>query len=259
MLPFKIYLLLLNSMKIKAILVDDEESARNVLSNLITRFCPQLEIVQTCNNVITAVEEIKKHQPDVVFLDIEMPNYAGYELVSFFEEVNFEIIFVTAYDKYAIKAFEISAVDYLLKPIEIDRLKQAVERLITKTNLKNSSKNFAALKENLKSDVVSKIVVRKNDGQEIVAINDIIAIEAQEAYSSIFTNNGAFLMSKNLKHFETLLENNTQFFRSHKSWIINLKKVQSFSKSTSEIQLESGLLAKLSKYKIAEFEAAIMQ
>ncbi len=78
--------------KIKAILVDDEESARNVLSNLITRFCPQLEIVQTCNNVISAVEEIKKLQPDVVFLDIEMPNYAGYELVSFFEEVNFEII-----------------------------------------------------------------------------------------------------------------------------------------------------------------------
>jgi two-component system LytT family response regulator len=245
--------------KIKAILVDDEESARNVLTNLLTRFCPQIEIVQTCSNVMSAVEQIKEHQPDVVFLDIEMPNYAGYELVSFFEEVNFEIIFVTAYDKYAIKAFEISAVDYLLKPIEIDRLKQAVERLITKTNLKNSSKNFAALKENLKSDVVSKIVVRKNDGQEIVAIDDIISIEAQEAYSSIFTKNGTFLMSKNLKHFETLLENNTDFFRSHKSWIINLKKVQSFSKSTSEIQLESGLLAKLSKYKIAEFEAAIMQ
>jgi two-component system LytT family response regulator len=245
--------------KIKAILVDDEESARNVLTNLLTRFCPQIEIVQTCSNVMSAVEEIKKLQPDVVFLDIEMPNYAGYELVSFFEEVNFEIIFVTAYDKYAIKAFEISAVDYLLKPIEIDRLKQAVERLITKTNLKNSSKNLTALKENLKSDVVSKIVVRKNDGQEIVAIDDIIAIEAQEAYSSIFTNNGNFLMSKNLKHFETLLENNTHFFRSHKSWIINLKKVQSFSKSTSEIQLESGLLAKLSKYKIAEFEIAIKQ
>jgi two-component system LytT family response regulator len=230
-----------------------------VLSNLITRFCPQIEIVQTCNNVITAVEEIKKHQPDVVFLDIEMPNYAGYELVSFFEEVNFEIIFVTAYDKYAIKAFEISAVDYLLKPIEIDRLKQAVERLITKTNLKNSSKNFAALKENLRSDVVSKIVVRKNDGQEIVAIQDIIAIEAQEAYSSIYTENGTFLMSKNLKHFETLLENNTYFFRSHKSRLINLNKVKSFSKTKLEIELKNDIVAKLSKYKITEFEVVIIK
>ncbi|MGE0562361.1 MAG: LytR/AlgR family response regulator transcription factor [Flavobacteriales bacterium] len=245
------------SVRLKAILVDDEESARNVLTNLLSRFCPQIEIVQTCNNVISAVEEIKKHKPDVVFLDIEMPNYAGYELVSFFEEVNFEIIFVTAYDKYAIKAFEISAVDYLLKPIEIDRLKQAVERLITKTNLKNSSKNLAALKENLKSDVVSKIVVRKNDGQEIVAIDDIIAIEAQEAYSSIFTNNGAFLMSKNLKHFENILEQNNSFFRSHKSWMINLNKVKSFSKTKLEIELENSIVAKLSKYKKPEFEQLI--
>src|SRR3989338_4013155 len=129
-------------MKLKAILIDDEESARNVLSNLMARFCPEVNILQTCANVTEAIDAINTHQPDVVFLDIEMPNYSGFELVNFFEKVNFEIVFVTAYDKYAIKAFEVSAVDYLLKPIEIDRLKQAVERLITKTNLKNSSKNF---------------------------------------------------------------------------------------------------------------------
>lgn len=247
------------STKLKAILVDDEESARNVLSNLLLRFCPQIEIVDKCTNVLDAVESIKKNQPNVVFLDIEMPNYAGYEIISFFEEVTFEIVFVTAYDKYAIKAFEISAVDYLLKPIEIDRLKQAVERLVAKTSLKNSSKNFSTLKENLKSDIVSKIVVRKNDGQEIVVIDDIIAIEAQEAYSCIHTTRNKYMMSKNLKHFEILLENNTHFFRSHKSWIVNLKKVQLFSKSISEIQLLNGLSAKLSKYKIAEFEELILK
>ena len=247
------------SIKLKAILVDDEESARNVLSNLLLRFCPQIEVVDKCTNVLDAVESIKKNQPDVVFLDIEMPNYAGYELVSFFEDVTFEIIFVTAYDKYAIKAFEISAVDYLLKPIEIDRLKQAIEKLITKKSLFNSTKNYNTLKTNLESDIITKIVVRKNDGQEIVTIEDIIAIEAQEAYSCIHTKSGNYLMSKNLKHFETLLENNFNFFRSHKSWIINFKKVQSFSKSTFEIQLEKGLSAKLSKYKIAEFEEEIMK
>ena len=244
-------------MKIKAILIDDEESARNVLSNLMARFCPEVKILQTCANVTEAIDAINTHQPDVVFLDIEMPNYSGFELVNFFEEVNFEIVFVTAYDKYAIKAFEVSAVDYLLKPIEIERLKSAVEKVKQRVHLKNN--NYQALSDNLKNEQLTKLVVRKNDSQEIVAIEDIIAIEAQEAYSSIYTENGTFLMSKNLKHFETLLENNTDFFRSHKSWIINLKKVESFSKSTSEIQLKLGLVAKLSKYKIAEFEEVIMK
>ncbi len=246
------------STKLKAILVDDEESARNVLSNLLTRFCPQIEIIATCTNVLSAVESIKTHQPDVIFLDIEMPNYAGYELVSFFENVNFEIIFVTAYDKYAIKAFEISAVDYLLKPIEIDRLKQAVEKLVAKTQLLHSNNHYNALKENLKSDQVTKIVVRKNDGQEIVAIDDIIAIEAQEAYSCIHTISDDYLMSKNLKHFETIFEQNKSFFRSHKSWLINLNKVKSFSKTKLEIELENNLVAKLSKYKKPEFETVMM-
>tara|TARA_R110001592_G_scaffold95159_1_gene274430 strand:+ start:3329 stop:4075 length:747 start_codon:yes stop_codon:yes gene_type:complete len=245
--------------KFKAILVDDEESARNVLTNLLTRFCPQIEIIQTCTNVLSAVDAIKEHQPDVVFLDIEMPNYAGYELVSFFENVNFEIIFVTAYDKYAIKAFEISAVDYLLKPIEIDRLKQAVEKLIVKNNLLNPNKNYNALKDNLKSENISKIVVRKNDGQEIVAIDTIIAIEAQEAYSCIHTISNNYLMSKNLKHFETIFEQNNMFFRSHKSWLINLKKITSFSKTKLEIEMEKNIIAKLSKYKKLEFEAVMMK
>lgn len=244
-------------MKLKAILIDDEESARNVLSNLMARFCPEVNILQTCANVTEAIDAINTHQPDVVFLDIEMPNYSGFELVNFFEEVNFEIVFVTAYDKYAIKAFEVSAVDYLLKPIEIERLKSAIEKVKQRVHLKNN--NYQALSDNLKNEQLTKLVVRKNDSQEIVAIEDIIAIEAQEAYSSIYTENGTFLMSKNLKHFETLLENNTDFFRSHKSWIINLKKIESFSKSTSEIQLKSSLVAKLSKYKIAEFEEVIMK
>lgn len=244
-------------MKLKAILIDDEESARNVLSNLMARFCPEVNILQTCANVTEAIDAINTHQPDVVFLDIEMPNYSGFELVNFFEEVNFEIVFVTAYDKYAIKAFEVSAVDYLLKPIEIERLKSAVEKVKQRVHLK--SNNYQALSDNLKNEQLTKLVVRKNDSQEIVAIEDIIAIEAQEAYSSIYTENGTFLMSKNLKHFETLLENNTDFFRSHKSWLINLKKVKSFSKTKQEIELKNDIVAKLSKYKIAEFEELMMK
>lgn len=245
-------------MKLKAIIVDDEESARNVLSNLLTRFCPSIEIVKKCTNVLEAVDAIKENTPDVVFLDIEMPNYAGYELVSFFDEINFDIIFVTAYDKFALKAFEISAVDYLLKPIEIDRLKIAVNKLEFIRELKNNANKLEALKENLKKEQLSKIIVRQNGDQEIVDVANIIAIEAQEAYSCIHTTNGKYLMSKNLKHYESLLSDNKSFFRTHKSWLVNLDHLKSFSKSKFEIELQSGISAKLSKYRIAEFEQLIV-
>ena len=245
--------------KIKAIIVDDEESARDVLSNLIIRFCPQIEIIKTCSNVPDAVKAIKSHQPHVVFLDIEMPNYAGYEIVSFFEEINFEIIFVTAYDKYAIKAFEISAVDYLLKPVEIDRLKAAVEKLATKIELNDAHNNYKALTQNLKSNELTKIAIKQNGNHIIIDTKDVIAIEAQEAYSCIHTTSGNYLISKNLKHFETILEHNNGFLRSHKSWIVNLTHLVNFSKSKLEIELSNSIIAKLSKYKKPEFEDRIVQ
>jgi two-component system LytT family response regulator len=245
--------------KLTAIIVDDEQSARDVLNNLIERFCPQIEIIEKCTDVIKAVAAIKRHQPDLVFLDIEMPNYAGYEIVSFFDSIDFEIVFVTAYDKYAIKAFEVSAVDYLLKPVEIVRLKETIDKLVKKTELKETQQNYKVLTENLKSNTVSKIVVRHSDGQKIIATTDIIAIEANEAYSFIHTTTGRFIKSKNLKYFESVLNENSTFLRTHKSWIINLSHLIKFSKSNLEIELVSGITAKLSKYKMAEFEEFIMK
>ena len=244
--------------KLKAIIVDDEESARNVLSSLLSTFCPTIEIIATCSNVIEAVETIKKHRPDVVFLDIEMPNYAGYELVSFFEKINFEIIFVTAYDQYAIKAFEVSAVDYLLKPVEIKRLKESVNRLKNKIDLADNH-NYQTLSENLKNDTISKIIIRHNNCQKVISIKNIIAIEAKEAYSCIHTSNEKYLMSKNLKHYETVLDQNDSFFRTHKSWIINISHLITFSKSKLEIKLTSGIIAKLSKYRKSAFEDALVK
>ena len=244
-------------MKLKAIIVDDEESARNVLSSLLTRFCPTVEIVKKCSTVLSAVDAIKEVNPDVVFLDIEMPNYAGYELVSFFEEVNFDIIFVTAYDKFALKAFEISAVDYLLKPIEIDRLKLAVNKLESIRELKNNAKNLEALKDNLKKENLTKIIVRQNGDQEIVDINTIIAIEAQESYSCIHTTRNKYMMSKNLKHYESLLAENKSFFRTHKSWLVNMNELKNYNKSEMNLYLTSDRAAKLSRYRIQEFEARL--
>ena len=245
--------------KIKAILVDDEESARDVLENLLLRFCPEVELLDKCTNVEQAVESIKLNRPNLVFLDIEMPNYAGYELVDFFTEIDFDIIFVTAYDQYAIKAFEVSAVDYLLKPIEIDRLKESVSRISLKFDKQQQNERIEHLRETLSNASIQSVLASKNGNQYVVNFSDIIAIEAQESYSCIHTKDEKYIMSKNLKHFERLLSEHMNFIRSHKSWIINVNFIKYYSKSDLTVKLESDILAKLSKYKKSEFEALLIQ
>lgn len=243
--------------KIKAILVDDEESARNILGNLLEKFCPEVELIGKFKNVEEAVEGINALEPQLVFLDIEMPNYAGYEIINFFDEINFEMIFVTAYDKYAIKAFEVSAVDYLLKPIEIDRLKEAVERASSRINREQSKERIQHLSSTLKKDVINSLIVSERGYQYVVDLKNVIALEAQESYCCIHTTEKKFIASKNLKHFEKLLVDNEQFVRVHKSWIINLDRMVNYSKSALEINMDNGIIAKLSKYKKADFEAAL--
>lgn len=244
--------------KLRAILVDDEESARDVLENLLLRFCPDVELLAKCENVMQAVETIKKEEPDLVFLDIEMPNYAGYEIVNFFPEINFAIVFVTAYDQYAIRAFEMAAIDYLLKPIDIERLKEAVSRVRQQRNAEQQVLRLSVLSSTLETKQLKNIVVSDKGNQHIIPIEKIIAIEAQESYCIIHTSDKKFIASKNLKHFETLLESVTRFIRVHKSWIINKEYLKHYSKSELSIQLTNGLTARLSKYKKAEFEAAIL-
>lgn len=244
--------------KLKAILVDDEESARDVLANLLLRFCPEVELVDKCANVPQAVEAINVHQPDLVFLDIEMPMYAGYEIVKFFEKINFEIIFVTAYDQYAIRAFDIAAIDYLLKPVDISRLKLAVSRVQEQRNVEEQAQRLSLLKENLETKAINNIVISDKGQQHIIAVDSIIAIEAQESYCILHTCDKQYMASKNLKHFETMLESLPRFFRVHKSWIINKDHLKNYSKTELSIQLSNGLTTKLSKYKKAEFEEAIL-
>jgi two-component system LytT family response regulator len=241
---------------LKAIIVDDEESARKVLNSLLIKFCPQIEVVALCKDLLEAKQKIEELTPDVVFLDIEMPQYAGFEIVNFFDKINFEIVFVTAYDKYAIRAFEVSALDYLLKPIEIARLKLTVAKLFETTDLK---RNYQILRENLANKEIQKLMIKKNNGRVVVNVQDIIAIQAKESYCSIITEKDSFITSKNLKHYESYLEDNNLFFRTHKSWLINKKHIVSFSKYNMEIALEKNITAKLSKYKKNSFEEFILQ
>lgn len=239
-------------------MVDDEESARDVLQNLLLRFCPQVELVAKCSHVEEAVNTIKTEKPDLVFLDIEMPNYAGYEIIGFFSEINFEIIFVTAYDQYAVRAFEIAAIDYLLKPIDIQRLKLAVERVLKQKNIELQAERLSLLSNTLKNKHLKNIIISDKGQQNVIAIESIIAIEAQESYCTIYSTEKTVTASKNLKHFETVLGELPVFFRAHKSWLINIKHIVNYSKSELEIKLSSNIKAKLSKYKKAEFETALL-
>jgi two-component system LytT family response regulator len=243
---------------IKAILVDDEESARDVLQNLLFRFCPEVTLVAKCENVTAAVTAIEAEKPDLVFLDIEMPNYAGYEIVKFFDKVDFEIVFVTAYDQYAIRAFEMAAIDYLLKPIDIERLKLAVRRVKQQRNRLEQTQRLSLLSGTLETKQIKNIVIYDKGQQNILPMEHIIAIEALESYCTIHTKDKKHTVSKNLKHFETVLEKTPNFIRVHKSWIINKEYIRNYSRSDLSIYLTNGLVAKLSKYKKAEFETAIL-
>lgn len=242
--------------KIRAIVVDDESSARDILRNLLGMFCPEVEVVADYPNLRLAVEGIKEHGPDVVFLDIEMPNYAGFEIVSFFSEPEFEIIFVTAYDHYAIKAFEVAALDYLLKPIDIPRLKQAVARLSGRIGSDpHRDRQFDLLQDTLQGKAISKLAIIDKGYRYRVDLDEVVAIEAQESYSKLHFRNGEHaLISKNLRNCEQMLDSHPDFFRSHKSWIINRNFLRNYSRSQEEINLQGGLTAKLSRYRKKEFE-----
>lgn len=239
--------------KFSAILVDDEPDAIESLSILLECYCPEITIVGTANCVDDALIEIEKHRPDVVFLDIEMPEKTGFDL---FKETNkeFKTIFVTAYDEFAIKAFEVSAVDYLLKPIKISRLKKAVNKLATKSVDK---KNIETLTENIQNLEITKVMVANNSNYEIIRINDIICIEAKGAYSIIhFIHQNhleTHISTKPLRYFDDLTTNNKKFYRTHRSWLVNIDKIASFDRNSGIIITEHNKQVFLTKNRIKEF------
>src|SRR6218665_919300 len=149
---------------IKAVIIDDEEGARITLSALLNEYVHDLQIVAQCVTVPEGVLAINKHNPDLVFLDVEMPEYNGFELFDFFKKVSFEVIFVTAYSNYAVRAFEVSAVDYLLKPVEIESLKSAVEKVRKLNHRESLDQRLALLKESYKDNEIQKIALPMSNG-----------------------------------------------------------------------------------------------
>jgi two-component system LytT family response regulator len=215
----------------KAIIIDDEKRARVTLQLLLDEYCPTITVIADCENLPEGIKAIRKHKPAVVFLDIEMPGHSGLELLDFFDEneVDFSIIFTTAYNQYAIQAFKFSAIDYLLKPINPTQLVEAIKRL---EKTKQKFQNFQILKENITKENVTKIAVPSGNSLIFIDITKISYIKGEGAYSEIFFINGTkTLVSRNLKNFEDILCTDNHFMRNHKSYIVNLEQIVALNKS----------------------------
>lgn len=244
----------------KAIIIDDEEGARMTLQALLSNYVPEIELLASCSNVPDGVLAINKYNPDVVFLDIEMPEYSGFELLDFFKEINFEIIFATAYSQYAIKAFEISAVDYLLKPIDLEPLKAAVHKLSEKKQQANIMQRLELMKETFRGEDIRKIALPMSDGLLFVDINQIVLFEADRAYTHVFLSNGSKLtVSKPMRIFEEILDNRTFFYRPHRSNLINLNYMKKYNRGESLIVMDNQTMVSISREKKADFELLLKE
>ena len=235
--------------KLKAIIVEDEEASRVTLKNYLDKYCENVEVLEMADSVQTGLTAINKHQPDVVFLDIEMPYGNAFDLLESLDDIDFEIIFVTAYRDYAIKALNLSAAYYILKPIDIDELVNAVDK-ITETKRKGEDIfHTKILMDNIKSNSLQhkKIVLPQLDGFEVIKVNEIIRAEADDNYTKFFLQSGkTYLVSKTLKHFDEML-NEFDFVRTHKSHLVNLHHITKYVKGKGgQVQMSDNSLVDVS-------------
>ena len=248
-------------MTLTALIVDDEFYARNNLKILIDEFCPELKIVGLVESAEQARIIIEKEKPDVVFLDIAMPKEDGFSLLKSYENRDFSVVFTTAYNEYALKAFKENAIDYLEKPISIDDLQKAVQKVM-KVHGSNEQRTPAELSELVDEAMEGKndrISIPTRDGYVIIRNTDIIHLEASDNYTMIYLIDGSrHLSSKNIKVYEENL-NQEIFFRTHKSHIINVEHhLKEFSRSDGNMAvLTNGINVPIARRKMSNFLSRI--
>ncbi|HPH92850.1 MAG TPA: response regulator, partial [Ferruginibacter sp.] len=208
----------------KIILIDDEPLARLVVLEYLQTF-PQLQVVQECNDGFEGVKAIQQHQPDLIFLDIQMPKINGFEMLELLEQPP-AVIFATAYDEYAIKAFEAHAVDYLLKPFSKDRFDKAVNKWLDQQSNVAAANNTQNLLEAVSQNPVqnNRIVVKNGNKIKIIPVNEVLYLEAADDYVKVHTADGYFLKSKTMAHFENVLDT-AVFCRCHRSYLVNTQYI----------------------------------
>jgi two-component system LytT family response regulator len=217
---------------IKALIIDDEKHCSDNLQWQLKQYCPEVEITAVCNNAEKGLDEIYHQQPQLVFLDVEMPGMTGFEMLEKLTEINFDIIFTTAFNQYAIRAIKFGALDYLVKPIDKDELRAAVDKVIKHTRGESLKQLTALLTHIRKSNDLSfqKIALPTIHGYELIPLNNIMYCESKSNYTNICLNNGQqILVSRTLKDIEELLDMEP-FFRIHNSYFVNLQYVIRYTK-----------------------------
>lgn len=212
---------------IRTVIIEDEKKSREVLMSLVEKNCPELQLIGTAESVEQAVELIRKEKPELVFMDIQLADGTGFDILQQVQGINFDLVFATAFDQYAIKAIKYSAIDYLLKPIDGDELKLAVKKIFEKRSNSSNVENLKFLINNLKKsdDEFSRITLPTGNAYEIVNIKDIIRCEASESYTYFFlTGKRKFLVTAGLKHYEDILPSES-FIRVHHHHLVNMDHV----------------------------------
>lgn len=234
----------------KAIIIDDAAQARKLLRLMLEDISAEIEIVAEAENATEALEKIHVHQPDLLFLDIEMPGKSGLQLLEDISRLNLDLetIFITAYNQYAIQAFRLSAVDYLLKPFRKAELQESVAKAMDRFTMKQQSKQLSTLLDNLKAEADQTLSIPLQYGYEFLPVNEIEYIEASGAYSVFFLKGGKKIMvSKNLKHYEDTLCGLPQFAKLNRSYIANIRFMTTLLKEDrGTVVLQSGKTIKLS-------------
>ena len=249
-------------MKIKSIIVDDESKSRNNLKQLLSEYCPAVEVIAEADSAANALILIAEHQPDLLFLDIEMGELSGFDLLKLLNgKQTFELIFVTAYDNYGIQAVKACAIDYLLKPINILELSNAVDQAIKQIGPKRENERLKELVANIdRKDDEQKIAVPLADKIEFIAVSKIVRLEAEGNYTHFYLDGQKhFLVCKTLKEYQELLESH-QFIRSHQSHLINYRKISAYVKTDGGyIAMEDGSRVPISRQKREEVLAKILR
>ncbi|NQX37864.1 two component transcriptional regulator, LytTR family [Pedobacter steynii] len=241
----------------RTILIDDESLARDIVKHYLSSF-PDIEIVAECSDGFEGIKAITQHQPDFIFLDIQMPKINGFEMLELVEK-HPAVIFTTAFDEYAIKAFEVNAVDYLLKPIEQSRFEQAIQKLPARLNSSDANTKELLDSAALNPAQNNRVVVKKNGVIKIIAVTDIHYLEADDDYVKLSTTEGIFHKNKTMSFFEQTLES-SQFIRIHRSYIINLAqvtKIELKEKDSYIVLLKSDIWLPVSKTGYIKLKAAL--
>lgn len=245
----------------KALVIDDEPKARNLLRTLLEERCPEVSAIVEATDLTSGIAQIRAERPDIVFLDIEMPGHLGTQIMEFLEpeEFNFSLVFVTAYNEHALKAFEINAVDYLLKPIRPKQLLATVSQITESRKQGQMSERLEALRLSLEKNAFQKVGLPMADGIFFVPIDELIHLEADGMYTKAYTtNNGSKTVSKPLKNFTGLVDKYPLFYRPHRSHMVNLKFLKEYiRKDGTYILLENDHLVPVSKEKRDELLAMV--